>query len=743
MDVLFYQLHTFDSTEPFLQDDFERLSNGFAEPFFLSKFGYEPSYNKRYRNLLKTGMGDMRNGTDLNSFSFYTSLGTAKNQLGIQDNLTNDLSVFWLPKKLLPFYEINNSYIFLMHYNFFFKDFVKNNFDNRYSHVLYQRYPKEGVEILLRADFQVNITPTSQNLLLRYFINQQIKRQLPFELPLTRTDELQQIPFNFIMIQVQQNSIKRIPNITFINGYNLEQFSLSENFQLLSSDQHLIGDAESRDTQRKEYLTFIQINEVMFLRGSTFQQDTSNNSPILYYSGLESPEYVLTCKNTNNPQRNTSNDPNLPSTLNNCNNFQKVTCGDNCDICSGAQCSICKPGYEIDESDACRKCEENEGYDPTLKACYIGTVLTDFFETQYGNLNASIMNLDIGNNYFLATAKFEVDKEIFLNNAFLMFINNVDSQNRLLDICWDSSCIDQPQEMYFALSNQEQSKLIDKIIIGNTGTYSIQPQSLILSLQEKAAFNPTDPRYKNFNCGFLGDYYFQIEAGNSLIGRCVRQCNSGYFKNFNNQTCTACPVTCLTCVSSDSCLSCPENQALVVGQCLPCQRPCLTCQNSPNICTTCVNANMFFDGRCNRLCRNKSALCDICDIYTGNCLKCKSGYILRGNNCEEDTCGVTNCNICLNTNTCRLCLRGYQLQNGKCNVCQRNCSFCPFGYKLNLSGSCIRTSLVQETQGSSSTFNETNQTTTTIENTENTEVEESSSPLSIIWTLLCVFMLIY
>lgn len=32
---------------------------------------------------------------------------------------------------------VNNSCVFVMHYNFYFKDFSKNVFENKYHHVLY------------------------------------------------------------------------------------------------------------------------------------------------------------------------------------------------------------------------------------------------------------------------------------------------------------------------------------------------------------------------------------------------------------------------------------------------------------------------------------------------------------------------------------------------------------------------------------------------------------------------------
>jgi len=50
------------------------------------------------------------------------------------------------------------------------------------------------------------------------------------------------------------------------------------------------------------------------------------------------------------------------------------------------------------------------------------------------------MNLQLEKNYFLATGKFKVDREKFLNNSFYLYINNIDDINKLSDMCWDESC---------------------------------------------------------------------------------------------------------------------------------------------------------------------------------------------------------------------------------------------------------------------------------------------------------------
>lgn len=50
--------------------------------------------------------------------------------------------------------------------------------------------------------------------------------------------------------------------------------------------------------------------------------------------------------------------------------------------------------------------------------------------------------------------------------------------------------------------------MIDTIILGNTGTYTIVPDSLILGINERSSINPSDEKPKDFLCAFLGDLFF-------------------------------------------------------------------------------------------------------------------------------------------------------------------------------------------------------------------------------------------
>jgi len=303
IEALFYQFYLFDSPLSFLTIDLKMLSTGFAQPILLSKFELESPYTKVYTNLIPSGIGDIRNGADMTSFTMYSSLSTANNAINRQSNLANDLGVFFLPSKMLPPYQVNSSYIFLIQYNFFYKDYLQSSFDNMYYHVLYQRMPANGVNRLIRVDFQMVMNPTDAFAYLRYMTNDKVNKQTPYLLTLERTGGLRTVFFNYLIIKITQTAIDPNPEITFINGYDDTKYIARSNVVFQPNDQHIIGDYNQEDASRREFLSFISINEVAFFNGAYLIEEKLKTSPVSYYSGVDKQITVLTCKSTNNPKR--------------------------------------------------------------------------------------------------------------------------------------------------------------------------------------------------------------------------------------------------------------------------------------------------------------------------------------------------------------------------------------------------------------------------------------------------------
>jgi hypothetical protein len=302
----YHQVYIVDEFVNSARSDLMALIGGFIRPIFLSVFSREGSYTKWYSNLIRAGAGEMLNGLNPDSFGVYTGLGTNSNPLGRQFTLANDLSVYILPKNLLTSSSMDASYVFVMHFEFYYKDYFKIDYDNVYYHVLYQRIPQGGDMKVIRADLKMNFGLGVSSLTERYFVNGSPVKQELYSLQLEGLGNTREVKFGFIMIQVVNHNLINKPRITFLNGYSNAPVSFSSDFPLNSSDSHSIGDYNPLDGTRKELLSFVSVSEVAFYRGS-FISASSNSSatsavPLLTDSFSKNGIY-LTCANKFPPQR--------------------------------------------------------------------------------------------------------------------------------------------------------------------------------------------------------------------------------------------------------------------------------------------------------------------------------------------------------------------------------------------------------------------------------------------------------
>ena len=341
----------------------------------------------------------------------------------------------------------------------------------------------------------------------------------------------------------------------------------------------------------------------------------------------------------------------------------------------------CRPNYFLKDG-ICTKCKDSDGYDPIAKECFVGMPMSEFIETQFGNLKAVTTDIELENNYFLATYRYSVSQSTYSHNGFVLFSNNVENYNRMMDYCWDQACLAQDHGIYFAFGNTKQKIVLERFIMGNTGSYTVSPEQIIFSLKTKDLLEINSPKHKNFDCSIFGDYFFQpIDIH---FGKCTQNCDTSYYKDFNTQRCVKCHSSCRTCLSEKICLTCNRTYVLVLGECLPCQTPCITCNKTQNHCLSCKSSNMFneVDFNCNKLCSTNTG-CKNCDIYSGRCYVCKDGYELADGLCQATNCGIPNCTLCnVDGKTCKRCATGYSLTEGKCVVCSTKCEVCPVGYEL-------------------------------------------------------------
>ncbi|KAL4472694.1 hypothetical protein ABPG74_018643 [Tetrahymena malaccensis] len=168
-----------------------------------------------------------------------------------------------------------------------------------------------------------------------------------------------------------------------------------------------------------------------------------------------------------------------------------------------------------------------------------------------------------------------------------------------------------------------------------------------------------------------------------LANQCI-SCNNGYLLSGNQCVESSCHSSCLTCSgpNSNQCTSCPSGQYLDSRKtCQPCQQPCENCYGSATQCTTCGQGYEMdkFSGKCVSIYTCDSS-CLECSAYRDptKCTSCRDGQFLNQNGrcqkCHEScaTCSETSYN-------CKKCSDGWQYnqQYQRCTMdCHQSCDTC-------------------------------------------------------------------
>jgi len=174
-------------------------------------------------------------------------------------------------------------------------------------------------------------------------------------------------------------------------------------------------------------------------------------------------------------------------------------------------------------------------------------------------------------------------------------------------------------------------------------------------------------------------------------------CMSGYYNssNVNNALCQSCMAGCSSCNTLATCLSCGLGYRLTSPTCTACSANCLTCTGSG--CTGCNQLSGLILGVC-YLCTDGthqgSAGCQTCTSSPSRiiCTSCGNGYFLNSNNqqCVACTsifansilCNSTNVIQCSNDNSNTISSRYYLVSN----TCILNINNCKD--MLDLTGKC-------------------------------------------------------
>ena len=201
---------------------------------------------------------------------------------------------------------------------------------------------------------------------------------------------------------------------------------------------------------------------------------------------------------------------------------------------------------------------------------------------------------------------------------------------------------------------------------------------------------------------------------NPLNNQCTNTCPDGYYGNTQDNKCELCdttkcltckdsPTICTSCVSSkflvgDACLGgCPALTTILDGnKCIPCNLNCKYCAGTINTCTAC-EANKKLNlgtSTCMSVCPNQTTIlinnqchpcnanCVHCAGSTATCMSCQAGQVLRSDfTCGPD-CGTT-AEVPVGAK-CEAC-------NPKCSACTQTinkCTACATDYYL-YSNTCL------------------------------------------------------
>lgn len=202
-------------------------------------------------------------------------------------------------------------------------------------------------------------------------------------------------------------------------------------------------------------------------------------------------------------------------------------------------------------------------------------------------------------------------------------------------------------------------------------------------------------------CGSCKTGYYKNE------GKCVENCDSGYYQDSSTYTCTRCTVP--------NCKSCSRSPSI----CDSCTVPnCNSCKSDASICESCSHPYVLSDNEYKQECPasyfNDSYICKECIKNCSRCdnsmtcSQCYSSHVLYKGKCEYTSCPPytyqfgnecidcpPNCEKCSYGDTCDLCKKDY-FQNGndcinscgdgyyqdstnrKCTACDvLNCKSCP------------------------------------------------------------------
>ena len=117
---------------------------------------------------------------------------------------------------------------------------------------------------------------------------------------------------------------------------------------------------------------------------------------------------------------------------------------------------------------------------------------------------------------------------------------------------------------------------------------------------KKVYYNPCSPGCKTCFGPGQNQCFSCINSKKFLMFHCLDQCPQKYYYNILFKKCMNCYYTCLSCVNSYQCLTCPNTRSfldLVDRKCKSCYYSCLNCNGKQsNQCANCIENYLLYKG---------------------------------------------------------------------------------------------------------------------------------------------------
>ncbi|KAL4482200.1 hypothetical protein ABPG72_017981 [Tetrahymena utriculariae] len=316
-------------------------------------------------------------------------------------------------------------------------------------------------------------------------------------------------------------------------------------------------------------------------------------------------------------------------------------CDSTCIKCtSQSACLQCQVGYTLDQSSQCQPCISSQYFDIKLNQCV--SICSIGFQADKIN-QMCVQNFDLKQyeilpkfqlSYFLFNEGFyQIDTfgDIQLNEYTICFIDfpylgysffgsSSAEAGYSVYMQWDNFPVHYKKQVNFYVTLFNQQTIDDlQVQINGIQAQFIQSKQVTNSINYCQGSNVPINIYKVYYELLNNDSNYQLAIQTLKQGFAVRNVNVSVHK---------CHNTCVTCENGPKQTDCIEcqigNASKINNQCI-CQQnqfaTFMNCYSPP--CFKCISCTL--------------SNCKQCEDFTGNCLKCQTGFVIQDGKCQK-TC---------------------------------------------------------------------------------------------------------